>query len=133
MTSTHTGNPVCSASALANLRVIQNEKLVANAKKMGEVLQSELARTAKRFGNRVGATHGKGLVAAVQIVKPGGIEPDADATWNIVRGCVERGLMLFSPVGPGGGSVKICPPLTITEDAVKEGAAVLEETMAEVL
>ena len=77
---------------------------------------------------------GKGLVAAVQIVKPGTKdEPDTDATWEIVRGCVERGLMLFSPVGPGGGSVKICPPLTITEDAVKEGAAVLEEAMAAVL
>jgi 4-aminobutyrate aminotransferase-like enzyme len=41
--------------------------------------------------------------------------------------------MLFSPVGPGGGSVKICPPLVITEDAVKEGAAVLEEAMAQTL
>jgi 4-aminobutyrate aminotransferase-like enzyme len=134
MTSTHTGNPVCSASALANLRVIQSEKLVANAKKMGDVLHAELARIAKRFAGRVGATHGKGLVAAVQIIKPGTTnEPDADATWDIVRGCVERGLMLFSPVGPGGGSVKISPPLTITEDAVKEGAAVLEETMAAVL
>jgi 4-aminobutyrate aminotransferase/diaminobutyrate-pyruvate transaminase/4-aminobutyrate aminotransferase/(S)-3-amino-2-methylpropionate transaminase len=134
MTSTHTGNPVCSASALANLRVIQSEKLVENAKKMGDVLHAELARIAKRFAGRVGATHGKGLVAAVQIIKPGTTsEPDTDATWNIVRGCVERGLMLFSPVGPGGGSVKICPPLSITEDAIREGVAVLEESMAAVL
>ena len=41
--------------------------------------------------------------------------------------------MLFSPVGPGGGSVKICPPLSITEDAIREGVAVLEESMAAVL
>src|SRR3954469_20050998 len=87
MTSTHTGNPICAASALANLRVIQSEQLVENAKKMGEVLQSELARIAKRFPRRIGATHGKGLVAAVQIVKPGTAnEPDPDATWNVVRG-----------------------------------------------
>ena len=72
-------------------------------------------------------------VAAVQLVKPGGIDPDPDAAWAVVRGCVERGLLLFSPVGPGGGSVKICPPLVITEDAVKEGSAVLEEAMTEVL
>ncbi len=130
MTSTHTGNPVCVASALANLKVIHDEKLVENSRKMGEVLQSELGRIAKRFPGRVGAHHGKGLVAAVQLVKAGGNEPDGDAAWNTIRGCVERGLMLFSPVGPGGGSVKICPPLTISEDAVREGASVLEEAIA---
>ncbi len=136
MTSTHTGNPVCAASALANLRVIKDEKLVENARRVGDILQSELHRIAKRYPTRVGAVHGKGLVAAVQIIKPGGTEPappDPDAAWAIIRRCVEAGLMLFSPVGPGGGSVKICPPLTITEDAVREGAAVLEEAMASVL
>jgi 4-aminobutyrate aminotransferase/diaminobutyrate-pyruvate transaminase/4-aminobutyrate aminotransferase/(S)-3-amino-2-methylpropionate transaminase len=131
MTSTHTGNPVCAASALANLRAIREEGLVDNARKAGDVLHAELQRIAKRCGGRIGAVHGKGMVAAVQIVKPGtGNEPDADAAWQTVRGCVERGLMLFSPVGPGGGSVKICPPLTMTEDAVREGASVLEEAMA---
>jgi 4-aminobutyrate aminotransferase/diaminobutyrate-pyruvate transaminase/4-aminobutyrate aminotransferase/(S)-3-amino-2-methylpropionate transaminase len=133
MTSTHTGNPICSASALANLKAIKDENLVENARKMGDVLHQELARIATRFGSRVGATHGKGLVAAVQLVKPGGNEPDGDAAWNVIRLCVEKGLMLFSPVGPGGGSVKICPPLMITEDAVREGASVLEESMASVL
>src|SRR5687767_2749237 len=102
MTSTHTGNPVCAASALANLRTILGENLVENARKMGDLLQTELGRIARRFPDRVGAVHGKGLVAAVQIVKPGGSDPDADATWAIVRKCVEAGLMLFSPVGPGG-------------------------------
>jgi 4-aminobutyrate aminotransferase / (S)-3-amino-2-methylpropionate transaminase / 5-aminovalerate transaminase len=133
MTSTHTGNPVCAASALANVRTILAENLVENARRMGEILHSELRRIAGRFAKRVGAVHGKGLVAAVQIVKPGGTEPDGEFTWAIVRRCVEKGLMLFSPVGPGGGSVKICPPLVIAEDAIKEGAAVLEEAMGEVL
>ena len=133
MTSTHTGNPVCAASALANLRAIVGENIVENARQMGDILQSELHRVAARFGGRVGAVHGKGLVAAVQLLKPGGIEPDNDAAWAVVRGCVEKGLMLFSPVGPGGGSVKICPPLVITDDALREGVAVLEEAMTEVL
>ena len=133
MTSTHTGNPICAASALANVRTIRGEKLVENAKKVGDVLHAELHRIAGRFGSRVGAVHGKGLVAAVQIVKAGTSDADPDAAWSIVRRCVESGLMLFSPVGPGGGSVKICPPLVITEDALREGVAVLEEAMGEVL
>lgn len=133
MTSTHTGNPVCAAGALANIRVIRDEKLVENARKMGEILHAELRRIAERFARRVGTVHGKGLVAAVQVVRSGTREPDSEAAWSIVRGCVERGLMLFSPVGPGGGSVKISPPLLITEDAIREGAAVLEEAMASTL
>ena len=79
MTSTHTGNPVCAAAALANLRVIAEEKLVENARRMGEILQPELRRIGRRFPKHIGAVHGKGLVASLHMVKPGGIEPDAAA------------------------------------------------------
>jgi len=40
---------------------------------------------------------------------------------------------MFSPVGYGGGTVKICPPLVITEAAIRESVAVFEEALAEVL
>jgi 4-aminobutyrate aminotransferase / (S)-3-amino-2-methylpropionate transaminase / 5-aminovalerate transaminase len=40
---------------------------------------------------------------------------------------------MFSPVGFGGGTVKISPPLVITEEAVRESLAVLEECFAEAL
>ena len=69
---------------------------------------------AGRFPQAIGAVHGRGLVAALHIVKPGGIEPDAATAATIVRLCVEKGLMLFAPVGYGGASVKIAPPLIIT-------------------
>ena len=100
---------------------------------MGEVLQAELHRLAERFSDRIGAVHGKGLVAGVQMVKAGSIEPDGEAALQIIRRCVEMGLLMFSPVGFGGATVKIAPPLVITEEAVREGAGVLEDAMTEVL
>jgi 4-aminobutyrate aminotransferase-like enzyme len=133
MTSTHTGNPCARRAPLANLRVIQSEKLVANAKKTGDLLRRSspprqaFRRTSRRHA-RQGPRRRRANHQARQDERAG-----RRATWNIVRGCVERGLMLFSPVGPGGGSVKICPPLSISEDAMREGIAVLEESMAEVL
>src|SRR5687767_5179686 len=131
MTSTHTGNPVAAASALANLRVIQKEGLVENSRKMGEILHGELKRLAGKYPRHVGYVSGKGLVAAMQMIKPGTeTDPDPDTAFAIVRGCIERGLMLFAPVGFGGGSVKISPPLITKEDALREGIAVLEESMA---
>ncbi|MDZ7618534.1 MAG: aspartate aminotransferase family protein [Patescibacteria group bacterium] len=131
MTSTHTGNPVCAAAALANLDIIDDENLVANARAMGEILQPELRRIGAQYPSRVGAVHGKGLVASLHIVRPGGIEADGEQATNIVMRCVEKGLMMFAPVGFGGASVKVSPPLGVLEEPLREGIAVLEEAMKE--
>ena len=98
-----------------------------------EILQPELRRVGARFPQHVGTVHGKGLVAALHVVKPGGIEPDKELATRIVWRCIEKGLMLFAPVGYAGASVKISPPLVIEEDAIREGIGVLEEAMEEVI
>ena len=133
MTSTHTGNPVCAAAVLANLRVIEEEGLVERSRKMGDILVPEAIRIGRRFARHVGTVHGLGLVASMHIVKPGGIEPDAATASAIVRRCVEKGLMLFAPVGYGGASVKLAPPLIVTEEALRDGLSALEEALEEVL
>ncbi len=131
MTSTHTGNPVCVAAALANLRVIEKEGLVENSRKMGEHLQPEVRRLGQRFPGHIGAVHGKGLVASLHMVHPGGSEPHAELAKRIVWRCVEKGLLMFAPVGYSGASVKISPPLIVQEEALREGIAVLEEGLEE--
>ena len=133
MTSTHTGNPICAAAALANLRVIDEENLVENARRMGQILQPELRRLGEQFPQNVGAVHGKGLVASLHMVKPGGIEPDPEMASQIVTRCVEKGLMMFAPVGYSGASVKVSPPLIIGEEPLRESIAVCEEAMREVI
>ncbi len=127
MTSTHTGNPICAAAAVANIDLILKENLVENSRKVGEVLHAELRGLQDRFGKVIGWVDGKGLVAGVQYVGPGTKEQDADLAWDVVKRCVQSGLLFFSPVGFGGGTVKVCPPLCITEDAVREGVQVLGE------
>jgi len=133
MTSTHTGNPVCAAAALANLKVIEDEGLVENARRMGEVMQPLLREVGSRFPDHIGAVHGKGLVASLHMVHPGGIEPNAALAADIVRRCVEKGLLMFAPVGYAGASVKISPPLMVTEPAIREGVSVLEEAIEEAI
>jgi 4-aminobutyrate aminotransferase-like enzyme len=130
MTSTHSGNPVCAAAALVNLEAIRDEGLVHNAARVGAVLHEELTALQRRFPEAIGAVLGKGMVAGVHMVKPGSHEPDGDLAFEIVRGCVERGLLMFSPVGFGSATVKIAPPLVTGEDAMREGVEVLGETIA---
>ncbi len=131
MTSTHTGNPVCAAASLACLDVIEEEGLVENAQKLGDVLQPRLRELGRQYPKYIGAVHGKGLVASLHIVQPGSIEPNSPLAATIVRRCVEKGLLMFAPVGYGGASVKISPPLTITEEPLLEGLSVLEDVLQE--
>ncbi|NQU20056.1 MAG: aspartate aminotransferase family protein [Candidatus Nealsonbacteria bacterium] len=138
MTSTHTGNPLCVAAALASMQAIEEEGLVENARRLGEILQPEVRRIGERFAEHIGAVHGRGLVASLHVVRPGSTppgntEPNPALATEIVWRCMEKGLLMFAPVGYGGASVKVSPPLVIDEDALREGLAVLEETIEEVL
>jgi 4-aminobutyrate aminotransferase-like enzyme len=133
MTSTHSGNPVCSAAALASLQIILRDKLVEHAAELEPILQDGCERIRKRFSDVIMAHHGKGMVASLHCVKPGTTEPDAKLAWQVVGKAVQSGLMLFAPVGYAGASVKLSPPLCIERDALAEGMRVLEEAFTVVL
>ncbi len=133
MTSTHSGNPICCAAALASIEVIEQEKLVENAAKAGLVLQKNLQQIKSEFSDVIGFAPGAGLVAGLLMVKKSGKEPDYELAWNVVNLCFQKGLLMFAPVGVGGGCVKIAPPLCISEEAVVEGCEVIREAVKEAL
>jgi 4-aminobutyrate aminotransferase/(S)-3-amino-2-methylpropionate transaminase len=130
MTSTHTGNPVCCAAALASIDLVLGEHLAENARRVGTVLHQKLGALQCRMP-RIGRVDGKGLVAGVACVVPGTKEPDGALAWEVVRRSVEKGVLMFSPVGHGGATVKISPPLVITEAAILDSLAALEEAFTE--
>ena len=47
--------------------------------------------------------------------------------------CYQKGLLMFAPVGVGGECLKISPPLTISEEALRESLAVFEEAIDQVM
>ena len=131
MSSTHTGNPVCCAAALASIDLVLGENLVENSRRVGGLLHQKLCALASRTP-QIGRVEGKGLVAGVACIVRGTKEPDAGLAWDVVRRAVEKGVLMFSPVGHGGATIKICPPLTITEAAILDSVAALEEAFGEV-
>jgi 4-aminobutyrate aminotransferase / (S)-3-amino-2-methylpropionate transaminase / 5-aminovalerate transaminase len=130
MTSTHTGNPICCAAALANIEIILKEDLAGNAARVGAEMHAHLKKMKEKYPE-IGYVDGKGLVAGVACVKPGSIEPDADLAWEAVERALAKGVLLFSPVGFGGATIKICPPLVITSEAMRESLEAFEEAFAE--
>jgi 4-aminobutyrate aminotransferase-like enzyme len=127
MTSTHTGNPICCVAASANIRKILRDDLPGNAAILGPILLTGLKQIQTQHPQFVGHVTAVGLVGGMQIVKPGTKTPDHDLAHRIIELCFQRGLLFFAPVGAWGQTVKVSPPLTITQEALEEGLAVLSQ------
>jgi len=133
MTSTHSGSPLPVAAALANVRELKKGSYLANAKALGPVLRDGLLAIQRRHPAEAGCVQARGLVAGIQVVKPGTKEPDPATALKVNERCFHKGLLMFAPVGIGGECLKIAPPLDISREALEEGLAVLGEAIDEVL
>jgi len=133
MTSTHSGSPLPVVAALKSLELIQNEKLVENAKMLGEILKPGLERIQQKYPDVLGCVHACGLVGGIQCVKAGTKTPNPELAVKINERCFHKGLLMFAPVGIGGECIKIAPPLNMNEEQLRDGLMVLEEACDEIL
>ncbi len=133
MTSTHSASPLAVAAAIANLQVMAKDKLVERAARLGQWFIPELRRIQGKYPRVLGCCQGLGLVAGIQAVKAGTKTPDPDLALRINVACFQKGLLMFAPVGVAGECIKIAPPLSIPEDALRESVQVFEEAVDQVL
>ncbi|MBI5722924.1 MAG: aspartate aminotransferase family protein [Planctomycetes bacterium] len=133
MTSTHSASPLPVVAAIESLKIIQKDKLAQRAARFEAPLKAAIEKIGRKYARNVGAVYCKGLVGGLLMVKPGTKAPDPETAIAINESCFRKGLLMFAPVGWGGGCIKIAPPLTISRDALDEGCAVLAEAFAETL
>jgi 4-aminobutyrate aminotransferase/diaminobutyrate-pyruvate transaminase/4-aminobutyrate aminotransferase/(S)-3-amino-2-methylpropionate transaminase len=133
MTITHSGSPLPVAATVANIKLIQGEKLVERAARFDGQLREGLMEIQQKYPDRVPAVRARGLVGGVLLGKPGSTDPDGETAMKISERCLEKGLLMFAPVGLDHECIKICPPLTIPEEALTESLAVLDEAFDEIL
>lgn len=114
LSSTHSGNPVCCAAALASLDVLEQEHLCERAGRLGQAVKCILAT----FPYPV---CGKGLVWALHI-------GDVDVADAICFAAEEHGLLLLRTKR---GTIKLGPPLTIPESELIEGLHILRKVVPE--
>jgi 4-aminobutyrate aminotransferase-like enzyme len=133
MTSTHSASPLPVAAAIANIKLLKQGDLIRNAAALGPLLAKGLLDIQKKHPQQAGCVQCKGLVAGIQIVKPGTRTPDSATAIKINEKCFQKGLLMFAPVGIAGECIKIAPTLDITREALLEGISVLAEAMDEVL
>lgn len=128
--STFGGNPLSTAGALANLGYLLDNDLQTNAYKVGQRLKSGIVDIQSRFP-MIGDVRGKGLMIGVEFVGSGGNEPDA-ATTAAVMEAAKSGGLLIGKGGLYGNTLRIAPPLSVTEEEADEGLELLEAAIASV-
>ncbi|MBW1601241.1 4-aminobutyrate--2-oxoglutarate transaminase [Streptomyces sp. JJ66] len=126
---TYGGNPVACAAALGAIETMRELDLCARAKRIEEVMKPRLAKIAENQP-AIGDIRGRGAMIAIELVKPGTKEPDAELTAKLARACHQAGLLILT-TGTYGNVVRFLPPLVIGEDLLNEGLDVLESAFAE--
>jgi len=129
MSSTHSGNPVCAAAALANLQVIEDEQLVAASAKTGKIVLDRLKSLGDEHPELVRSIHGLGLFISVHLKQPSTGEPHVALADAIATEAIRRGVMMFPTAR---GFLKIAPPLCIDPEAALEAVEVVCDCFAQV-
>jgi len=128
---TYGGNPVACAAALAAVRTMRELDLPAAARHLGDVLGDRLGRLGAAHPG-IGDVRGRGAMFALELVRSGTREPDAESTRRILAACHAQGVVVLS-CGTYGNVIRLLPPFVISDTLLTEGLDVLEGAVHEVL
>lgn len=132
--TTHVSDPLAAAVGLTVLDVIERERLVERAARLGAQLTERL-EALRDSHDVVGDVRGRGLFQGIELVQDKKSKTPADALGGAVTtACLERGLhMNIVQLAGMGGIFRIAPPLTIGEDDLHAGVDILEASLKAVL
>lgn len=121
--STFGGNPIAGAVAIAALEVINDEKLIQNARRLGKLFRAQIGEYIKT-STIATLVRGKGLLNAVVINDT----EESDTAWNICLKLAENGL-LAKPTH--GNIIRFAPPLVMNEEQLLDCVSIIVDTLKE--
>ncbi|MFD8074542.1 4-aminobutyrate--2-oxoglutarate transaminase [Streptomyces sp. NBC_00510] len=125
---TYGGNPVACAGALGAIETMKEQDLNAKARRIGEIMLGRLRGMQEKF-EIIGEVRGRGAMIAIELVEPGGKNPNAAATAAVAKACHAEGLVVLT-CGTYGNVLRFLPPLVIGEDLLNEGLDIIEGALA---
>jgi 4-aminobutyrate aminotransferase/(S)-3-amino-2-methylpropionate transaminase len=127
---TYGGNPVACAAALGAISTIEELDLVGRARHIESLMMPRLHTLASKFP-AIGDVRGRGAMLAVEIVKPGTLDPDPATTAAVAKACHAMGVLVLT-AGTYGNVLRFLPPLVIPDDLLLEGLDVLQEAFSSI-
>ncbi len=128
---TYGGNPVACAAALAAIATMREGDLTSAARRIGQSITTWAEPLASAHPG-IGEVRGRGAMMALEIVRPGTLEPDADSTKRIAQACHRSGVVVLT-CGSFANVIRLLPPLVIGAELLEEGLGVLADSIDEVL
>ncbi|MGV0739280.1 4-aminobutyrate--2-oxoglutarate transaminase [Mycobacterium syngnathidarum] len=126
---TYGGNPLACAAALAVIDTIEREGLLARAVEIEQTMTGRLDAIAAEDA-RIGEVRGRGAMIAVELVKAGSTEPDAELAKQISAAAHAQGLVVLT-CGTYGNVLRFLPPLSMPDHLLEEGLDILAAIFAE--
>ncbi|MGD1173872.1 4-aminobutyrate--2-oxoglutarate transaminase [Mycobacterium seoulense] len=123
------GNPVACAAALATITTIENDGLIERAQQLERLITEPLLRL-QAGDDRIGDVRGRGAMIAIELVKSGTAEPDAELTQKLSTAAHAAGVVVLT-CGMFGNIIRLLPPLTISDELLSEGLDVLGGLLGE--
>jgi 4-aminobutyrate aminotransferase/(S)-3-amino-2-methylpropionate transaminase len=123
------GNPVTCAAALATIETIEQDNLVERARQLERLMIDRLTRL-QADDDRIGDVRGRGAMVAVELVKSGTADPDAELTHQLATAAHAAGVIVLT-CGTFGNVIRLLPPLTISDELLNEGLDVLGGILAD--
>ena len=124
------GSPIACAAALGAIATIEEDDLCASALKIGIIISDSLNAMKSKY-SIIGEVRGRGAMQAIELVIPGGIEPNPTALHSIVKFCQKQGVLILS-AGTYDNVIRLLPPLVIPENLLREALDILDQAIAAV-
>jgi len=128
--STFGGNPIATTAGNATLDYVLSHDLQKNAAVTGTIIIDGLKAAAAQLAT-VGEVRGRGLMFAVDLVDPATKKPSPPLAGKVLEATRERGL-LIGKGGLHGSTLRMAPPLTISEAEAREGLSLLLDALRQV-
>ncbi len=77
----------------------------------------------------IGDVRGIGAMLAIELVKPGTHEPDADSVTAVAASAAQQGVLVLT-AGTYGNVLRFLPSLAISDDLLRDAVSVLDDALA---
>ena len=126
---TYAGNPLACAAALGVFEMVQTHDLVGRAQWVECVVRERLEPVVAQ-SPAVAELRGRGAMMALELVRPGTLDPDPEAAAAVSAACHQQGVLTLV-CGTFGNVIRMLPPLVIGEDLLLDGLDVLAGAIGE--
>ena len=125
---TYGGNPVACAASLGVFETIEQDGLIERAREVGKILGHALCELASKYPV-IAEVRGRGAMMAIELVKPGSLDPNSDAMTKVINYCAKKGVLLLS-AGTYSNVIRFLPPIVISDELLLDAMSVLDEAFA---